>query len=72
MVLLVTTPAQRLEEALELADLAEEMLRLKLRRTHPAASDAEIERLIDEWYLSRPGAEHGDTEGRLIELPRRS
>jgi hypothetical protein len=65
------TPAQRLEEALELADLAEEMLRLKLERTHPHASADEIDRLVDEWFLSRPGAELGDAFGRPITLPRR-
>lgn len=67
----MTTPAQRLEQALELADLAEEMMRLKLRRDHPAASEEEIEHLLDEWFLDRPGAEHGDAEGIPVTLPRR-
>jgi hypothetical protein len=66
----MSTPEERLEQALELAELAEEMLRLKLRRTHPEASRSDIERMIDEWYLTRPGAEHGDAEGVPVTLPR--
>jgi hypothetical protein len=56
--------ADRLRTALELVDLAERMLRAKLRRDHPRMSAAEIERRIDDWYLRRPGAEHGDAVGR--------
>lgn len=66
----MSTPEERLEQALELAELAEEMLRLKPRRTHRDASDADIERMIDEWYLTRPGAEQGDAEGLLVPFPR--
>ena len=68
----VTAAAKRLEHAIELSELAEEMLRMKLQRAHPEASNAEIEALIDAWYLERPGAEHGDSPGRPTVLPRRS
>jgi hypothetical protein len=57
------TAADRLRTALELADLAEEMVRARLRREHPDASDDEIEALVDSWYGTRPGAKHGDGEG---------
>jgi hypothetical protein len=67
----MSSPAERLEQALELAELAEEMLRLKLRRSHPHATDAEIDGLVDAWYLSRPGAEAGDADGRPTTLPRK-
>ena len=56
--------AERLRVALDLADLAERMLRAKLRRSLPDASDEQIEQRIDEWYLERPGARHGDADGR--------
>jgi hypothetical protein len=66
------SPAERLRLAFELAELAEELQRQRLRRQQPAATAAEIEALIDRWYQTRPGAEHGDTEGRLVEWPRRA
>jgi hypothetical protein len=63
--------AERFELALELCELAERMLREKLRRAHPQRSEAEIEAMIDAWFMERPGAEHGDAEGRPIRWPRR-
>jgi hypothetical protein len=64
------TPARRLEIALELADLAVEMYEAKLRRDHPSLSDAEVLRRLAEWRRTRPGAEHGDAEGRPVTWPR--
>jgi hypothetical protein len=61
---------ERFGVALELADLAEEMLRSRLRRKHPEYDAAAIERAIDVWYSSRPGAEHGDASGRPIDVER--
>jgi hypothetical protein len=58
------TPAEKLRAALDLADLAERMLRQKLTRDEPGLGPEEIEARIDAWYAKRPGAEHGDTEGR--------
>jgi hypothetical protein len=57
--------------AFELAEFAEQMLRAKLRRDHPNATDAEIERRVGDWYAERPGAEHGDSEGEPGTWPRR-
>jgi hypothetical protein len=65
-------PKEKLEEALELADLAERMVRERLRREHPGASEAEIESRVEAWLLVRPGAEHGDAVGLPVELPRRT
>jgi hypothetical protein len=62
--------ADSLRLALELADMAETMLRQTLRRRHPRAARAEIEALIDAWYERRPGAEHGDADGILRPWPR--
>ncbi|MDQ3033297.1 MAG: hypothetical protein M3Y87_12835 [Myxococcota bacterium] len=66
------SPAERLQIAFELAELAEELQRGRLRRRLPDASDDEIERLVELWYRTRPGAEHGDAEGRPIEWPLRA
>ncbi len=64
------TALERFRMALDLYELSERMLRQKLRRTHPEASEADIEREVRAWLRHRPGAEHGDGEGRLVELPR--
>ena len=52
--------AERLRLTLELFDEAVAMLRLKLRRLRPLASDEEIEAGVDAWIAKRPGAEDGD------------
>lgn len=62
--------ARRLEQALELADLAEEMRLLALRRKYPNATAADLAGQIRDWYAQRPGAELGDAEGRSVALPR--
>lgn len=62
--------AQRLGDALELAELAEEMVELRLRRLHPEASDGEIEGLVIDWLCERPGAPFGDSFGEFVKLPR--
>jgi hypothetical protein len=64
--------AQRLEDALELADLAERMVRARLRREHPDWTEDELERALLEWLHERPGAVQGDADGRVVELGRRS
>jgi hypothetical protein len=63
--------AQRLEQALELAELAQEIVEMRLRRLHPQASQAEIEDMLVEWRLERPGAPDGDAFGRVVTLPKR-
>jgi hypothetical protein len=63
--------AERFRLTLDLFELAERMLRQKLRRKHPDATDAEIDAMIAEWLERRPGAELGDGEGRPIPWPRR-
>lgn len=61
---------QRLELALELADLGAEMYAAKLRRENPTLSAAEIDRLLVQWFQTRPGAELGDAVGRQVTWPR--
>ena len=57
-------PARRLRVALDLFELGEAMLRQRLRRAQPAASEAEIEVAVAAWRTKRAGAEHGDAPGK--------
>lgn len=54
----------RLKMAFDLYETAEAIMRQNLRRRFPDAPEAEIERRFVEWLHRRPGAEHGDGEGR--------
>jgi hypothetical protein len=49
--------------ALDLFELGENMLRQRLRRERPQASEEEIEEAVRVWRTSRPGAELGDAPG---------
>lgn len=62
--------AERLQTALDLYEAGEQLMRENLRRQHPEAGEAEIERLLDAWLRERPGAEHGDAPGRVVRRPR--
>jgi hypothetical protein len=62
--------AERFQVALALFDLGERMLRQRLKRRRPEASEAQIDELVAQWLLRRPGAEHGDSQGRQIAWPR--
>lgn len=55
--------ADRMRAALDLFELGEKMLRQRLRRERPAATDAEIEDAVAVWRTTRPGAELGDAPG---------
>jgi hypothetical protein len=55
---------RRLRETLDLYEAGCSMMRAKLRREHPGADEAELERLFRAWQAERPGAEHGDGVGR--------
>lgn len=70
MVAMSTEEAARLRTALSLFDDGVALMRQNLRRAHPDASEAEIERRLRLWLRERPGAEHGDgvgdpAEGRI-------
>ncbi len=62
-----TQLAQRLELALDMYEAGEAMMRARLRREHPGASEDVLERLLVEWLRRRPGAPHGDGPGRVRE-----
>lgn len=55
--------ARRLRTAFELFEAGVRMMTERLRRRHPQASPAELEALLREWLLSRPGADTGDADG---------
>lgn len=48
----------RMKEAFELYQLAEDLMRQNLRRRHPGESEAEIERRLVEEWLRQPPIEH--------------
>lgn len=61
---------RRMEIAFDLYETSEQIMRQNLRRRNPEATDEEIEQGIREWLRRRPGAEHGDAEGRPGSLDR--
>jgi Rv0078B-related antitoxin len=52
--------AARLRLAVDMADFGIDLQRQNLRRRHPDASEREIDELLDQWLLERPGAPEGD------------
>jgi hypothetical protein len=56
-------PAQRMRLAFDLFEMAEKLMRQNLERSHPEASDAEIEERLVAWLRHHPGAEMGDASG---------
>jgi Rv0078B-related antitoxin len=63
--------ADAFRTTLELFDVGLDLMRQNLRRSHPQAGGAEIERLLDEWLRERPGAELGDSSGRPVDMTTR-
>ena len=53
---------------LDLCEAGVELMRQNLRRRHPGTADDNIERLLHEWLLERPGAESGDCPGRPLDV----
>lgn len=64
-----TPVMDRLQAALDLFAIAEAMLRQRLRRERPDASEAEIESAVMAWSAARPGGEPGDAPGRQRPWP---
>lgn len=56
----------RFRHAMDLYELAEAMVRQRLRRQEPDADEAQVEAGVRAWRLRRPGAEDGDSPGRLV------
>lgn len=54
--------------ALDLFQTGLDLMRQNLRRNRPGASEEEVEQLLREWLLERPGAESGDSAGRAVDV----
>lgn len=65
-----STAAAKLRTAFDLFVAGEQMMRQNLKRSHPGASDREIDLLLRAWMRHRPGAENGDGAGRVVPWPR--
>ena len=53
---------------LDLFETGVNLMRQNLRRAHPQAAEEEIDRLLREWLVQRPGATYGDSIGRVVDL----
>jgi hypothetical protein len=58
-------------EVLDVYQTGLDLMRQNLRRRHPTAANEEIERLLHQWLLERPGAESGDCPGRPVDVTTR-
>ena len=56
---------------LDLFQTGVEVMRQNLRRRHPAATDEQVARLLQDWLRNRPGAESGDSAGWPVDLTTR-
>jgi hypothetical protein len=45
-----------------------DIMRQNLRRQHPQATEDAIDSRLRQWLLERPGAEFGDSPGRLVDV----
>jgi hypothetical protein len=57
------TPTEKLRIAFALIEVAERMLRQRLRREAPELSEQALEDRVNAWYAKRPGAQFGDGVG---------
>ena len=62
--------AERFGLALDLFATGEALVRQRICREHPDLNQAEVEARLVAWLESRPGAECGDADGRLVRWPR--
>ncbi|MGB0678860.1 MAG: hypothetical protein ACPGUV_04280 [Polyangiales bacterium] len=54
---------RNMQAAVDMLELAEQILRQNLRRRHPDMDEAAIEQAVRDWYAHRPGAQWGDGVG---------
>jgi len=62
------TIGERLIQTFEMFEFGVEMMAANLRRRNPDASPEQIELLLEQWLLVRPGAEAGDGDGVPVQL----
>jgi hypothetical protein len=53
---------------LDLFDAGVQLMRQNLRRRSPEADEKAIDRQLVSWLRERPGAEHGDCQGRPLDI----
>jgi hypothetical protein len=53
----------RVQTAFDLIEASEAIMRQNLRRRFPHEGEHEIQRRLNDWYLERPDAKHGDASG---------
>lgn len=58
--------ADAFRATLDLFDTGLALMRQNLRRADPQATDAETDRRLGRWLHQRPGAEAGDSPGRVV------
>lgn len=58
--------AERFRLAVDLHEAGVALMRQNLRRRHPSESEQEIDARLEAWLMHRPGAEHGDCDGRPV------
>lgn len=63
------SPADAFRATLDLFGMGVDLMRQNLRRQDPDAPDEEIEARLLTWLRHRPGAEFGDSPGRVVSLP---
>lgn len=59
--------ADAFRTTLDLFGTGLDLMAQNLRRSHPSAGDDEIERLLRQWLLDRPGTAAGDSAGQTDE-----
>jgi hypothetical protein len=62
------TAVERLRTTLGLHDAGVALMRQNLRRAHPDADERELDRLLQAWVTTRPGARDGDGDGHPVDL----
>ena len=62
--------AERMRLTFDLYATGEVLMRQRIFRENPNLSPAEIEARLAAWLQTRPGAEHGDADGRPGSWPR--
>lgn len=60
-----------LRRALEMFDVAAQLIEDRVRNGNPDATPEEVEAAVREWFLDRRHAPLGDAPGRLREWPPR-
>ena len=66
----MTNGIMRFQRIIELQELAERAFLYKLKKKSPNLTQDQISAEVYQWYRVRPGAEHGDGEGRPGDISR--